>query len=35
MIPSPLVSIPGLPALPMIYKISYALNSIHLPYSGE
>ena len=35
MIPSPLVSIPGLSTLPIIYKISYALNSIHLPYSGE
>jgi hypothetical protein len=34
-IPSPFVSNLGLPALPIIYNISYGLNSTHLLYSGE
>jgi len=33
MIPSPFVSYFGLPALPIIYNISYGDNSTHFPYS--
>ena len=35
MIPSPLVSNLGLPALPIIYNRSWLLNSTHFPSSGE
>jgi len=33
-IPSPVLSYYGLPALPIICKISYGDNSTHLPFSG-
>jgi hypothetical protein len=32
--PSPNLSYYGLPALPIIYSMSYGLSSTHLPYSG-